>query len=636
MVYRQDLNQYSSLDKQGLVHPERERVTPGGAAPAVERPASNGEDLAYPIPVSEKDACGVGFIYRKERKRSTIDDAINALCKMEHRGACGADGITGDGAGILTSIPVELLESEGIGMNPDDALAVIFTPRKIEADYQQLIQQFLQVKGYKIKAWRTVPVQEEKLGKVAREHAPIIEHLIISRAGSDRAGLETEKELRTLRASLSSYMQSQPGGAEFYIASLSSKTIVYKAMTSSQGLAAFYDDLRNENFASNWAVFHRRFSTNTVSKWSLAQPFRLIAHNGEINTLRGNLNWFHARQKARSLARQKDADACLQTTNPDWAGSDSSMLDYAVECLINDGDCTESAFMKLIPEAHEHHSHLKDTPQIEHFYEFFAPHQEPWDGPALVVYSDGNSLGAVLDRNGLRPARFTVYEDGTIILASEAGINIDTNARVQTKGRLGPGQMMAIDLQKGELRNDIEIKSDIATRQPYGQWLLRNRRALKERPYGSRLALRKQELVQQQIASGYSLEDVDQIISSMVLNESEPIFSMGDDTPLAVLSARPKPLFNYFKQRFAQVTNPPIDPIRERLVMSLNSYLGARGERLQPLAGLAETILLPSPILNEAELSFIEGLQGEYNWARCSMTFAGMLNEQVNGAVPSE
>jgi glutamate synthase (ferredoxin) len=580
----------------------------------------------------EHDACGVGFIYRPERTRSTIDDALLALAQMEHRGATGWDGITGDGAGILTAIPKEIFRREGISIDSRDAVAVVFVPDQLArkrstqliALHRDLIEKFLKSQGFTARIWRVVPVARNTLGPVALQSVPVIEHLVISHNGNLPEN-ELDVAYANLRVALSQFMRFQIGEPDFYIASLCRKTIVYKAMTTSEGLTRFYTDLQNENFKSHWAVFHRRFSTNTVSRWPLAQPFRLLAHNGEINTLKGNLNWLHARLSQSALDVKATWDDTTNELCPgsqvDYAGSDSSVLDFCIETLLKDGDSIESAFMKLVPEAHEHHSHLTDHPEIEHFYEYYAPHQEPWDGPAMVAFCDATTIGAVLDRNGLRPARYTFYQDGSVILASEAGIAISTNAPVAKKGRLGPGQMIAVDLETGAIRHDVELKKSVASTHPYGQWLLKERRVLKECGFSKEWTYSEEEMVARQVAAGYTLEDVDAVVTYMAINDSEPVFSMGDDTPLAVLSERPKKLSDYFRQRFAQVTNPPIDPIRERLVMSLTSYLGKRSLSLQPDPMLAQTILLPSPIINDDEVRFLESLGHEYKWARIATLF---------------
>ena len=582
--------------------------------------------------VDESDACGVGFIYRPATTRGTIDDALSALAQMEHRGATGADGVTGDGAGILTTIPKDIFRREGISIDAKDAVAVLFIPNNLSkkrnseliAMHRVYIEKFLKSRGFTARIWRPVPVVRNTLGTVALKHAPLIEHLIIS-CERNLIGRELDRAYSDLRVSLSQFMRFDVGETDFYIASLCRKTIVYKAMTTSEGLVDFYPDLRDPLFKSQWALFHRRFSTNTVSRWPLAQPFRFLAHNGEINTLKGNLNWLHARLSQSELDVKATWDDTRNELTPgskvDYAGSDSSVLDFCVETLIKDGDSIESAFMKLIPEAHEHDSQINEHPEIGHFYEFFAPHQEPWDGPALVAFSDATTIGAILDRNGLRPARYSLYADGTVFLASEAGLKISAASEIVTRGRLGPGQMITVDIKNGTVKHDAEVKTDVARQEPYGQWLLKERRALKSSGFSKEWSYSSEELSARQVAAGYTLEDVESIITFMAMNDSEPVLSMGDDTPLAVLSNRPKKLSDFFRQRFAQVTNPPIDPIRERLVMSLTTYLGRRSLSLNPNPSLAQTILLPSPIINDDELSFIENIGHDYKTARVSTLF---------------
>ncbi|MBX9691200.1 MAG: glutamate synthase subunit alpha, partial [Cyanobacteria bacterium] len=468
---------------------------------------------------TEHDACGVGFLYRPESTHSTISDALLALAQMEHRGATSADGLSGDGAGILSSIPKDIFLREGISINDREAVAVLFTPdrlgsarRGVVGMHRKQIEEFLCEKGFKARHWRVVPVARNTLGLIALSACPLIEQVVIAPPASIPDS-ELDSAYASLRLAISHLMRFQIGEPDFYVASLSRKSIVYKAMTTSEGLARFYYDLQDEAFKSKWAVFHRRFSTNTVSKWPLAQPFRFLAHNGEINTLKGNLNWLHARLSQAVFDVTATWDDTQNELCPgshvDYAGSDSSVLDFCVESLMKDGDSVESAFMKLIPEAYEHHSHLTDDPQIEHFYEFYAPHQEPWDGPALVAFSDAIKLGAILDRNGLRPARFSIYEDGSIILASEAGVGISSEAPVVRRGRLGPGQMIVVDIETGTVRFDIEAKAEIAKQHPYGQWLLKERRALKEIQFTKEWSYSTEELTSRQIAAGYTAEDVD-------------------------------------------------------------------------------------------------------------------------------
>lgn len=569
-----------------------------------------------PVSIDEKDACGVGFIYRPEALFSNIRDALAALRKLEHRGACAADGRSGDGAGIMTAIPRDLLRKDAIHISERDAVGMIFLPQRQESVRQRArdtAERIVEAHGFCVKSWRKVPVDRSALGPLSLSVAPAIEQLILSPdAGIDNE--EAELRLYVARQEITEAV----GHPDFYIASLSSRSIVYKAMANSTDLERFYLDLQNEAFKSRFVVFHRRFSTNTTTRWKLAQPFRMVAHNGEINTIDGNLNWLIARLNA-NCDRVSRFDP--HTLRPDWAGSDSSILDFALEYVIRQGDTPESALMKLIPEAYENESYLEEHPEILHFYEYFSSIQEPWDGPALMVFCDGHSLGATLDRNGLRPARFSVYEDGSILLASEAGLSLATDAAIIESGRLGPGEMIAVDLDTGALKRDLDIKATVASQYPYGQWLLQQRRALSQFAFAEQPSLDPESLVRLQAKSGFGKEDIDNIITAMALSESEPVFSMGDDTPLAVLSSRPRTIYDYFRQRFAQVTNPPIDPIRERVVMSLTINLGSKPKSLVPDNVSAQNLLLPSPVLNEGEVDFLLSLEEPLKTARVSTCF---------------
>lgn len=570
-----------------------------------------------PHPNHEKDACGVGFIYRRNTGHDTLIDALEALRRQEHRGACAADGISGDGAGLMTEIPRKLLREDGFDIFEKDAVGVLFIPREASRLCKEIFEETLFSYGFTIKGWRQVPTRSEALGPIARQSCPSIQQVVLAPdAGIDPD--ETEMRLYAARQHISARVADQLELADFHIASLSCKTIVYKALTTSAGLRHFYKDLTEESYESRWAVFHRRFSTNTQSRWKLAQPFRFIAHNGEINTIEGNINWLKARLSAR---KDPAGEEELYRVVPDWAGSDSSVLDYALEMVLQQGDSPEAALMKLIPEAYENESYLEEHPEVQHFYEYFSSIQEPWDGPALIVYSDGKSLGATLDRNGLRPARYTLFEDGTIMLASEAGIPVSTAAKPVKKSRLGPGEIISVDIESGSVKSNMEVKRAVAATQPYGQWLLQQRRVLSESAMAEELTMTESQRNAMQCASGYSLEDLEKAIPSMVLTMKEPVLSMGDDTPLAVLSQRPRTAYDYFKQRFAQVTNPPIDPIRERVVMSIQSNLGVRARNLVPDSVSAQTMLLPTPILNEGELAFLYTLDSPLKATKISTVF---------------
>lgn len=565
----------------------------------------------------EKDACGVGFIYQRNPGHGTLVDALEALRRLEHRGACAADGISGDGAGLMTEIPRKLLREDGFDIFEKDAVGVLFIPREASRLCKEIFEETLLSYGFTIKGWRQVPTRSEALGPIARLSCPSIQQVVLA-PDADIDADETEMRLYAARQHISARVADLLELADFHIASLSCKTIVYKALTTSNGLRHFYKDLTDESFESRWAVFHRRFSTNTQSRWKLAQPFRFIAHNGEINTIEGNINWLKARLSAR---KDPTGEEELYRVVPDWAGSDSSVLDYALEMVLQQGDSPEAALMKLIPEAYENESYLEEHPEVLHFYEYFSSIQEPWDGPALIVYSDGKSLGATLDRNGLRPARYAVFEDGTIMLASEAGIPVSTTAKAIERSRLGPGEIISVDIDSGAVKRNMDVKKAVAAMQPYGQWLLQQRRVLSESAMAEELTMDPAQRSGLQSASGYGLEDLEKAIPSMVLTMKEPVLSMGDDTPLAVLSRRPRTVYDYFKQRFAQVTNPPIDPIRERVVMSLQSHLGIRPRHLAPDSVSAQTMLLPTPVLNESELAFLYTLDSPLKATKISTVF---------------
>jgi glutamate synthase (ferredoxin) len=546
----------------------------------------------------EKDACGVGFVYRRQSSNQVIREALTALSRMEHRGACGADGVTGDGSGILTAIPWTLFAQEETSFSSQAAVGMVFLPQAGADFCREQLERFLLGEGFELaaKAWRQVPINRDILGPLAQSTCPVIEQIFVNCPPQWSEDL-IERKLLFARKRTMSYLRSYGDQySDFYIASLSAKTIVYKGMVRSYELELFYPDLLNQSYASQFAVYHRRFSTNTLPKWRLAQPFRLLGHNGEINTLLGNRNWMKCRE--------------MVLEHPDWASdlqglypvvsantSDSGSLDNALELLLRLGRRPESALMQLIPDAS---SNIEN--EIAGFYKYFAAIQEPWDGPALIVFSDGKTVGAKLDRNGMRPARFTVLDDGTVFLSSEAGVVDFDQARVLKKGRLGPGQMISVDIASGKVKSDSEVKSEIALENDYSQWVDRERLEFSAEPFAEQIKLADSDLIGLQTAYGYGKEDIAQILLVMASTAHEAIYSMGDDTPLAVLSSQPRLLYDYFKQRFAQVTNPPIDHLREKLVMSIDSYLGRQSGWFIPNQEGAKSIHLSTPILNEREL----------------------------------
>ncbi|MFM6108162.1 MAG: glutamate synthase-related protein [Sphaerospermopsis kisseleviana] len=575
--------------------------------------------------VEERDACGVGFIAHRCNiaNHEILAKALDALTCLEHRGGCSADQDSGDGAGILTAIPWELLQQEEfegftVANTGNMAVGMIFLPQDGESakKAKEIFEQVAKEENLTVLGWRKVPVRPEVLGIQARENQPHIEQVFLSSA--DKSGDELEREMYLTRRRV--VKAAKNISEEFYVCSLSSRTIVYKGMVRSAVLGDFYQDLKNPAFKCAFAVYHRRFSTNTMPKWPLAQPMRLLGHNGEINTLLGNINWMMAREATLDhpiwKGRAEEFKPLVNTES-----SDSATLDNVLELLVRSGRSPLEALMMMVPEAYKNQPSLKDHPEIVDFYEYYSGLQEAWDGPALLVFSDGKRVGATLDRNGLRPARYVITNDDYIVVASEAGVVDFPETSIIEKGRLGPGQMIAVDLNSNEILKNWEIKQRIAKLHPYGDWLQKYRQELSDlvKPSAngngngnghyvteSSEIPDKQTLLQQQIAFGYTSEDAEMIIQPMANTGAEPTFSMGDDIPLAVLSEKPHLLYNYFKQRFAQVTNPPIDPLREKLVMSLTVELGERGNLLDPQPEHARRLKLDSPVLTDAELEAIK------------------------------
>jgi glutamate synthase (ferredoxin) len=562
----------------------------------------------------EKDACGVGFLAHLggEASHWVLRQALRGLDCMEHRGGCGGDSDSGDGAGILCGIPWSYLEAVWPAAASSAGLArglgMVFLPA--DAALREQARRFCEEEAERLSirslGWREVPVDPAVLGPLARQTAPVIEQWLLGLHDAPaEAGVEDSLEalLFRVRRRIGDRAREAwgPGPNDLYFASLSSRTVVYKGMVRSAVLAAFYGDLRDERFAVSFAVYHRRFSTNTLPRWPLAQPMRLLGHNGEINTLLGNLNWARASEANLDAVWGEAAGDLRPVVNPDF--SDSANLDATLELLVRSGRPITDSLFTLVPEAFRNQPELERRPAIQAMYEFNACLQEPWDGPALLVFSDGRSVGATLDRNGLRPARYCITSDGYVVMGSETGVVELDESRIVEKGRLGPGQMLAVDLEKGRLLHNWEVKEEAAARHPYAAWLAEHRRSLTPQPWKQEQRLGDLDLLQQQTAFGFSAEDLDLVIEDMAGAGKEPTYCMGDDIPLAVLSGKPHLLYDYFKQRFAQVTNPPIDPLREKLVMSLEMHLGRRGSALRPEPASASVLHLDTPVLNEAELA---------------------------------
>lgn len=579
--------------------------------------------------VEERDACGVGFIANRENQASheLVVKALSALSCLEHRGGCSADQDSGDGAGLMTAIPWDLFKQWfvdcGQQMPPTDQIGVgmMFLPQEAEAAslVRQIIEKVLAAHELTLLGWRLVPVQPNVLGVQAREHQLQIEQMLV--VSRKLQGDELERQLYVVRRQIDKALAQQNSlkwADNFYICSFSNRTIVYKGMVRSVVLGDFYTDLKNPAYQSAFAIYHRRFSTNTLPKWPLAQPMRLLGHNGEINTLLGNINWMMAREADLSHpVWENRMEALKPTVHLD--NSDSATLDNVLELLVRSGRSPLEALMIMVPEAYQNQPDLDNYPEITDFYEYYSGIQEPWDGPAMLVFGDGKFVGATLDRNGLRPARYTITKSGYIVVASEAGVVDLPEADILEKGRLGPGQMIAVDLENHEVLKNWEIKQRITSLAPYGEWLLKHRQELKPETPAAQLQTDRQTLLRHQIAFGYTTEDVEMVIQPMASEGKEPTFAMGDDIPLAVLSERPHLLYDYFKQRFAQVTNPPIDPLRERLVMSLKMELGGRGNLLEAKPEYAKRLKLESPVLHEAELSAVR--QSGFETAEFSTLF---------------
>ncbi len=567
-------------------------------------------DSNAPIPgEGEKDACGVGFLAHIEGKPShwILKQALRGLECMEHRGGCGGDGDSGDGSGVLCAIPWDYLKeiwpiTKALSSLEETGLGMLFLPRDElqRKEAKQFCEEEAKSLGLTSKGWRTVPINQSVLGPLAKKTAPIIEQWLIK--GSTK-GDELEALLFRLRRRIGERARKAWGRnkGELYVASLSCRTIVYKGMVRSEVLSSFYADLRDPRFEINFAVYHRRFSTNTLPRWPLAQPMRLLGHNGEINTLLGNLNWARATEVNLNLVWGSNAKDLKPIVNPEF--SDSANLDSTLELLVRSGRPITESLLTLVPEAFRDQPALKDKPDIQAFYEYSACTQEPWDGPALLVFSDGRYVGATLDRNGLRPARYCLTKDGYVVMGSETGVVEIEESNIFEKGRLGPGQMLAVDLENNRLLRNWEVKQQIASRFPYKKWVESNRRTLCFQPWKTEKLFTSNDLLQKQTAYGFTSEDFDLVIDAMASTGKEPTFCMGDDIPLAILSDKPHLLYDYFKQRFAQVTNPPIDPLREKLVMSLEMNLGKRASSLRPESSAASVVHIKNPILNEAELS---------------------------------
>jgi glutamate synthase (NADPH/NADH) large chain len=538
-------------------------------------------------PAYEHDACGVGFVaqMRGERSHSIVEQGLLILKNLDHRGAVGADPLQGDGAGILIQIPDALyrqdMATQGIHLPPtgEYGVGMVFLPRESASRLacQQEIERAIRAEGQVLLGWRDVPVNANMpMSPAVRKTEPVIRQVFVGRGPDVLVTDALERKLYVLRRRAANAIKSLQlkHGQEFYVASFSARTVVYKGLLLATQVGQYYGDLADSRCVSALALVHQRFSTNTFPTWDLAHPFRMIAHNGEINTLRGNVNWFKAREQA--CASPLLGDDLKKIWPLHYPGqSDSASFDNALELLVMGGYSLAHAMMLMIPEAWEKHS-LMDANRRA-FYEYHAAMMEPWDGPAAVAFTDGRQIGATLDRNGLRPARYCVTDDGLVIMASESGVLPVPESKIVQKWRLQPGKMFLIDMDQGRIIDDKELKDSLANAKPYREWIDKIRIKLDEIPVAEeRRELSATPLLDRQQAFGYSQEDIKFILEPMIENGEEPTGSMGNDSALPVLSNRPKAFYNYFKQLFAQVTNPPIDPIREELVTSVISFIGPK------------------------------------------------------------
>ncbi|MBM3540008.1 MAG: glutamate synthase subunit alpha, partial [Alphaproteobacteria bacterium] len=574
-------------------------------------------------PANEHDSCGIGFVAHIKGRKShdIIRRGLNILVNLDHRGAVGADPLVGDGAGILIQMPDALMREEasrlGVTLPAIGSYAVgmFFMPRNesARAVAKAIVERFVAAEGQTVLGWREVPVDRTGIGTAVLAREPYITQLFVARGPACVDTDAFERKLFVARKQIENavrdlVVRKQPAGIEqFYIPSLSSRTIVYKGLLLAHQVGSFYADLRDERLVSALALVHQRFSTNTFPSWRLAHPYRMICHNGEINTVRGNQNWMAARR--HSIASDLFGDDMRKLWPLILPGqSDTACFDNSLELLVQGGYPLAHAMMMMIPEAWAGNPLMGEKRRA--FYEYHAALMEPWDGPAAIAFTDGRQIGATLDRNGLRPARYIVTDDDLVVLSSEVGVSDVPDERIVKKWRLQPGKMLLIDLEAGKIVDDSELRAQIAGARPYQEWLSKTQIVLEDLPPAGDTALPDpQTLLDRQQAFGYTQEDLNMILEPMAGAGEEAIGSMGTDTPPAVLSRRPTLLYKYFKQNFAQVTNPPIDSIREELVMSLVSLIGPRPNLLGHGAGTQLMRLeVRQPILTNKDLEKIRGI----------------------------
>jgi len=573
-------------------------------------PSRSGSTGLY-NPAFEHDSCGVAMVVdmHGRRSRDIVDKAITALLNLEHRGAAGAEPHSGDGAGILIQIPDQFLRAVvDFDLPPAGSYAtgMAFLPQssKDAAAACAAVEKIVEAEGLEVLGWRSVPTDDSSLGALSRDAMPTFRQLFIAGA----SGMDLERRAYVIRKRAEHELgtkgpgQDGPGRETVYFPSLSGETFVYKGMLTTPQLKAFYLDLQDDRLTSALGIVHSRFSTNTFPSWPLAHPFRRIAHNGEINTVTGNENWMRAREaliRTDVFGGYDDIEKLFPICTP--GASDTARFDEALELLHLGGRSLAHAVLMMIPEAWERHPSM--DPARRAFYQYHASLMEPWDGPASMTFTDGTIVGAVLDRNGLRPSRIWVTEDGLVVMASEAGVLDLDPATVVRRMRLQPGRMFLVDTAQGRIVSDEEIKAELAAEHPYQQWLDNGLIPLEQLPQGDYVRMQRHRVVLRQLVFGYTYEELNLLVAPMARTGAEPIGSMGTDTPVAVLSQRPRMLFDYFQQLFAQVTNPPLDAIREEVVTSLQGTVGPEGDLLNPNEDSCRQIALPQPILRNHELA---------------------------------
>ena len=575
-------------------------------------------------PEQEHDSCGVGMVANIKGRKThrIIEEGLEVLINLGHRGATGSDPETGDGAGVLVQMPHALFrrESEKLGFHlpPDGQYGVgmVFLPPQPQAREmcRDLVSRAIADEGLELLGWRDVPVDPSKLGRDARDRAPYIGQVFVGPGkislgdtGSDAASLERKLYVvrKVIEHSVKDSALSEEEADYFYVCSMSCNTIVYKGLLMAHQIPGFYLDLRDELMVSAFALVHSRFSTNTLGHWRLAHPYRYLAHNGEINTLRGNLNWMRARE-AQFVSPLFGPDVAKLTPVMTPGDSDTASFDNALELLLMTGRELDHALLMMIPEAWDQHETMPQ--EKKDFYEYHSALMEPWDGPAMMVSSNGRDIGAVLDRNGLRPFRYLVTTDDKLVMASETGVLDVPPGEVKFKGRLQPGRMFLVSLDEGRIIGDEELKQKLAARQPYGEWLADHKLSLDDLPLeAAPPAIAVQEMSRQQQAFGYSVEELRMLTTPMAEHGYEAVGSMGNDAPLAVLSDQDQVLFNYFKQLFAQVTNPPLDAIREDLVTSLAAFIGSERNLFEETPEHCRQLKLHSPIIDNEDMARIKG-----------------------------